>query len=252
MKFGVVVFPGTSCDTDVFHAVRDVLSQECEFVWHQDTDLSGFDAVILAGGCSYGDYLRAGALASLSPVMKSIKEYAEDGGLVIGISNGFQILLEAGLLPGAMLTNEALEFRCGWVNLKIENIATPFTSEYSPGEVIRMPIAHRDGNYHAEPEVLDELERSNRIVFRYVDESGAPSREANPNGAAKNIAGIVNERGNVLGMMPHPERCTEALLGGEDGKRVFLSMIESFGRSSRGTTGGTAPRAETPTSKDRS
>ncbi|HHW26746.1 MAG TPA: phosphoribosylformylglycinamidine synthase subunit PurQ [Firmicutes bacterium] len=228
MKFGVVVFPGSNCDADAFHAIRDAVSQECEYIWHQDTDLSGFDAIILPGGFSYGDYLRTGALARFSPVMKSVQKFAEDGGLVIGICNGFQILLEAGLLPGAMLPNDVLEFRCQWVNLKVENNRTPFTCKYAPGEIVRVPIAHHEGNYYAEPHILDELERSGRIVFRYVDEAGVPSREANPNGAARNIAGIINERGNVLGMMPHPERCCDSLLGGEDGKRVFLSMIEWF------------------------
>lgn len=228
MKFGVVVFPGSNCDTDAYHAVKDIVGADCEYVWHGDADLEGFDAVLLPGGFSYGDYLRCGALARFSPVMSGVRDFAEKGGLVVGICNGFQILLEAGLLPGAMLPNDVLEFRCGWVNLKVENAATPFTRLYKPGEVIRVPIAHHEGNYHAEPAVLDELERTGRVVLRYVDADGNPNRESNPNGAARNIAGIVNKKGNVLGLMPHPERCSEALLGGEDGRRVFLSMIKSI------------------------
>lgn len=228
MKFGVVVFPGSNCDTDAYHAIRDVIGADCEYVWHGDTDLSGFDAIVLPGGFSYGDYLRSGALARFSPVMTSIYEFAEKGKLVIGICNGFQILLEAGLLPGAMLPNDVLEFRCGWVNLRVENAATPFTLLYKPGEVIRAPIAHHEGNYYAEQDVLDDLERTGRVVLRYVDEAGNPTAEANPNGAARNIAGLVNKRGNVLGLMPHPERCSEALVGGEDGKRVLLSMVKSL------------------------
>ena len=228
MKFGVVVFPGSNCDADCYHVVRNVVGQECEYVWHESKDLGGFDAVILPGGFSYGDYLRSGALARFSPIMQSVYEFAEKGGLVIGICNGFQILLEAGLLPGAMLPNDNLEFRCGWVNVKVENADTAFTRLYRPGEIVRMPIAHHEGNYYAEKETLDELERSGRVVFRYVDENGCPSREANPNGAARNIAGIINERGNVLGMMPHPERCSEAILGGEDGRRLFLSMVRAL------------------------
>ncbi len=226
MKFGVIVFPGSNCDTDAFYAIRDSAGADVELIWHNSTDLRGFDAVVLPGGFSYGDYLRSGALARFSPVMSSVCEFAEKGGLVLGICNGFQILLEAGLLPGAMLPNDVLEFRCKWVNLKVENAATPFTSLYRPGEVVRMPIAHHEGNYHAEKEVLDELERSGRVVFRYVDEQGNPTREANPNGAARNIAGIVSEKGNVMGLMPHPERCSESILGGEDGRRVFLSVIK--------------------------
>ncbi|HHX28430.1 MAG: phosphoribosylformylglycinamidine synthase subunit PurQ [Bacillota bacterium] len=228
MRFGVVVFPGSNCDTDAYHAIKDVAGVQCEHVWHTTTDLSGFDAIVLPGGFSYGDYLRCGALARFSPVMESLYGFVEKGRLVIGICNGFQVLLEAGLLPGAMLANDVLEFRCQWVNLKVENNKTPFTLLYDPGEVIRFPIAHGEGNYYAEPDVLDELERTGRVVLRYVDGSGRPTREANPNGAARNIAGIINEKGNVLGLMPHPERCAESILGGEDGRRVFLSMIKSL------------------------
>jgi len=228
VKFGVVVFPGSNCDTDCYHAVKDVIAEDCEYVWHNDRNLEGLDAVILPGGFSYGDYLRSGALARFSPIMESVYEFSERGGLVIGICNGFQILLEAGLLPGAMLPNDNLEFRCHWVAIRVENTDTPFTKLYKPGEIVRMPIAHHEGNYYASQEVLDELERSNRVVFRYVDERGEATEKANPNGAARNIAGIINKGGNVLGMMPHPERCCEKILGGEDGRRVFLSMVKSL------------------------
>ena len=230
MRFGVIVFPGSNCDTDAYYAIRDSAGAEAELVWHQETDLDRFDAVVLPGGFSYGDYLRSGALARFSPVMASVYEFAEKGRLVLGICNGFQILLEAGLLPGAMLPNDVLEFRCQWVHLRVENNETPFTSLYAPGEVVRMPIAHHEGNYYAEPELLEDLERSGRIVLRYCDEDGNPTRASNPNGAAHNIAAIVNKRGNVMGMMPHPERCSESVLGGEDGRRIFLSMIRK-GRS---------------------
>ncbi len=228
MKFGVIVFPGSNCDTDAYHAIKDVVGADCDFIWHDSVDLTGFDAVVLPGGFSYGDYLRSGALARFSRVMSSVYEFADKGHLVIGICNGFQILLEAGLLPGAMLSNDVLEFRCKWVGLKVENAATPFTSLYKPGEVVRMPIAHHDGKYFVEQDVLEDLERSGQVVLRYVDEGGSPTREANPNGAVHNIAGIINKKGNVLGMMPHPERCSEAILGGEDGRRIFLSMVESL------------------------
>ena len=230
MRFGVIVFPGSNCDTDAYYAIRDSVGADVELVWHQETDLDRFDAVVLPGGFSYGDYLRSGALARFSPVMASVYEFAEKGRLVLGICNGFQILLEAGLLPGAMLPNDVLEFRCQWVHLRVENNETPFTFLYAPGEVVRMPIAHHEGNYFAEPEVLDELEKSGRIVLRYCDENGNPTRASNPNGAAHNIAAIINKRGNVMGMMPHPERCSESVLGGEDGRRIFLSMIRK-GRS---------------------
>lgn len=233
MKFGVIVFPGSNCDTDVFHALRDVAGQDAEFIWHNDTGLAGFDAVVLPGGFAYGDYLRSGALARLSPVMSSVYEFAEKGRLVIGICNGFQILLEAGLLPGAMLPNDVLEFRCQWVNLKVENASTPFTSLYKPGEVVRMPIAHHEGNFYAEKDVLDGLEQGGQVVLRYCDERGQLTRESNPNGAARNIAGIVNRKGNVFGLMPHPERCSETILGGDDGKRVFLSMVQSLAGKGR-------------------
>ena len=228
MRFGVVIFPGSNCDADAYYAVKEIVGQDCEYIWHQENQLKGLDCVILPGGFSYGDYLRSGALARFSPIMQDVCDFAERGGLVIGICNGFQILLETGLLPGAMLPNDNLEFRCGWVNLRVENVETPFTRLYSPGEIVRMPIAHHEGNYYASPEVLDDLERNGQIVFRYVDKNGVPTRESNPNGAQRNIAGIINKRGNVLGMMPHPERCCENLLGGTDGKRIFLSILAAL------------------------
>ncbi len=237
MKFGVVVFPGSNCDTDACHALRSVIGVDCEFIWHDSHDLSSFDGVVLPGGFSYGDYLRSGALARFSRVMNAIYDFAYKGGLVIGICNGFQILTEAGLLPGQLLSNDVLEFRCKWTNLRVENNSTRFTSLYKPGEVLRMPIAHHDGNYYAEEAVLDDLEQSGQVVFRYVDPCGDPVREANPNGAARNIAGIVNKKGNVLGLMPHPERCVESLLGGEDGRRVFLSMVDSLAKGNLGGGG---------------
>ncbi|MBE3519061.1 MAG: phosphoribosylformylglycinamidine synthase subunit PurQ [Firmicutes bacterium] len=228
VRFGVVVFPGSNCDSDVYHVIRDVLGQPVDYVWHEETDVSRYQCVVLPGGFSYGDYLRAGALARFSPVMRGIEEYAHEGGLVLGICNGFQILLESGLLPGAMLPNDCLEFRCGWVNLRVDNADTPFTLEYRRGEVVRMPIAHHEGNYVLEKESLEVLKNRGGITFTYVNESGQPSKAANPNGALLNIAGIVNERGNVLGMMPHPERCSERILGGEDGLRVFRSIVRYY------------------------
>lgn len=222
------MFPGSNCDQDVYHVIRDVLEKPVEYVWHEERDVSRFQCVVLPGGFSYGDYLRAGALARFSPVMRAIEEYAAGGGLVLGICNGFQILLEAGLLPGAMLPNDCLEFRCGWVHLRVDNAETPFTLHYRKGQTVRMPIAHHEGNYVAERDTLKDLVDRGRIVFTYVDASGRPGQDANPNGAALNIAGITNERGNVLGMMPHPERCSEKILGGIDGLGVFASVVEYF------------------------
>lgn len=228
VRFGVVVFPGSNCDSDVYHVIRDVLDQPADYVWHEETDVSKYQCIVLPGGFSYGDYLRAGALARFSPVMRGVEEYAHDGGLVLGICNGFQILLESGLLPGAMLPNACLEFRCGWVNLRVDNVDTPFTLEYRRGEVVRMPIAHHEGNYVLEKDLLEAVKKHCGITFTYVDESGRPTRTSNPNGALLNIAGIVNERGNVLGMMPHPERCSEEVLGGADGLRVFRSVVRYY------------------------
>jgi phosphoribosylformylglycinamidine synthase len=228
MKFGVVVFPGTWSDKDCLHVLGPVLGQEATPIWHQDTDLQGCDAIVLPGGFSYGDYLRAGAIARFAPVMGAIKEFADRGGIVLGICNGFQILLEAGLLPGAMLRNQSLEFRCVWTHLRVENTDTPFTRLCRPGQVIRIPISHGEGNYFGDEAALDRLEASNSVLVRYCDAAGNVTPEANPNGSRRNIAGIVNEGRNVAAMMPHPERCAEAILGGEDGRLIFGSIIASL------------------------
>ena len=228
MKFGVVVFPGTWSDRDCLRALGPVLGQEAVSIWHQDTDLQGCDCIILPGGFSYGDYLRAGAIALFAPVIGAIKEFADRGGLVLGICNGFQILLEAGLLPGALLRNQSLEFRCVWTHLRVENAETPFTRLCRPGQVIRIPISHGEGNYFADDATLDQLEASKSVLLRYSDAQGNVTPDANNNGSRRNIAGIVNERRNVAAMMPHPERCTEAVLGGEDGRLIFGSIIASL------------------------
>ncbi len=225
MKFGVVVFPGTWSDRDCLHALGPVMGQEAVAIWHQDTDLQGCDCIVLPGGFSYGDYLRAGAIARFAPVMGAIQEFAARGGLVLGICNGFQILLEAGLLPGAMLRNASLEFRCQWTHLRVENAATPFTRACRTGQVLRIPISHGEGNYFADDATLAELEASGGILFRYCAPDGAITPEANPNGARRNIAGIVNAARNVAALMPHPERCAEAVLGGEDGLLIFGSLV---------------------------
>ena len=225
MKFGVVVFPGTWSDGDCYHAITDVLGQQAEYVWHKETDVSGYDCVVLPGGFSYGDYLRAGALARFSPVMGAVADFAERGGLVLGICNGFQVLCEAGLLPGALMRNAHLQFRCQWVNLRVENVLSPFTNTTTPGQVLRIPISHGEGSYFADPETISELERDDRVFFRYSTEGGEITDEANPNGSLGNIAGIASAGGNVLGMMPHPERCCEPLLGGEDGLHIFRSIV---------------------------
>ncbi len=228
MRFGIVVFPGTWSDTDCHHAVNGVLGQEAGYVWHKETSLSGYDCIILPGGFSYGDYLRPGAMAGLSPVMDAVMDFAGSGGPVIGICNGFQILCEAGLLPGALLRNNHLEYRCQWTNLRTERTDTPFTLVCEPGQVLRVPVSHGEGNYYADAATLDQLEAEGRVLFRYCEPSGEVTPEANPNGAARNIAGIVNAQGNVLGMMPHPERCCEELLGSADGKLLFQSIVDSF------------------------
>ena len=225
MKFGVVVFPGTWSDTDCYHVLKDVFRQPVEYVWHKDTDLSGFDCVILPGGFSYGDYLRAGAIARFSPVMRAVEEFARQGKLVLGICNGFQILCEAGLLPGMLMRNAHLQFRCQCVHLRVESTLSPFASTAVQGEILRIPISHGDGNYYADKDTIDELESEGRVVFRYCSAAGETSEEANPNGSLGNIAGIVNREGNVLGMMPHPERCCEPVVGGTDGRVIFESLI---------------------------
>jgi phosphoribosylformylglycinamidine synthase subunit PurQ / glutaminase len=229
MKFGVVVFPGSNCDADCYHAVKD-LGHEVEYIWHKDTDLKGSECIIIPGGFSYGDYLRSGAIARFSPVMDKVIEFANQGGYVIGICNGFQILLECGLLPGAMLRNNCLKFRCADSWLRVENADTPFSNLLEKGQVIRVPVAHGEGNYYIDAAGLKTLEETGRIVFRYSTSDGEITQEANPNGSMHNIAGIVNEQGNVLGMMPHPERCIDELLGGTDGKLIFQSIAARFER----------------------
>ncbi len=227
MKFAVVVFPGTWSDKDCFDVVNDVFQEDVDYVWHKETDLSDYDCIILPGGFSYGDYLRPGAIARFSPIMDSVAKAAEDGKLVYGICNGFQILCEAGLLPGVLTRNDHLQFRCQWANLRVERSDTAFTNACSEGQVLRVPISHAEGNYFADAETLQRLEAESRVLFRYCDPEGDVTGEANPNGSLANIAGITNERGNVLGMMPHPERCCDPLIGGVDGKLIFRSIIES-------------------------
>jgi len=225
VRFGVVVFPGSLCDVDCYHVLDEVYGQEVRYVWHKDRDLSGLDCVILPGGFSYGDYLRAGAIARFSPIMDSVASFAARGGLVLGICNGFQILCEAGLLPGALMRNDHLQFRCDWVHLRVENDALPFTSRCRKGQVLRIPIAHGEGSYYADPDTLTELEARDQIVLRYCDASGEVTAAANPNGSVGNIAAVSNSDGNVMGMMPHPERCAEAILGGTDGRFIFESIL---------------------------
>jgi phosphoribosylformylglycinamidine synthase subunit PurQ / glutaminase len=238
MKAGVVVFPGSNCDHDVYHVLKHVLEQDTTFLWHQDDSLKGCDLIVLPGGFSYGDYLRAGALASLSPLMGAVRRHAEAGGLVLGICNGFQVLLEAGLLPGAMRRNASLRFQCKDVHLKVERTDLPFTRKLRAGQVLRMPIAHAEGNYEDAPEKLDALEAAGQVVFRYCTADGAVTPEANPNGAARNIAGICNAQGNVLGLMPHPERCSESILGNTDGLALFAGAVEMGGKVLLGNKAG--------------
>jgi phosphoribosylformylglycinamidine synthase len=225
LKLGVVIFPGSNCDHDTFYALRDVVHQETIFLWHKDHDLRGADCVVLPGGFSYGDYLRSGAIARFSPLMQEVREFADRGGLVMGICNGFQVLLELGLLPGAMLRNKNLKFLCQYVHLRIDNTETRFTRKIPRGRILRIPIAHFDGNYFAPPETLREIEAGGQVVFRYVDEKGEATEAANVNGSAGAVAGLINKRGNVLGMMPHPERASETLLGSEDGRLIFESLV---------------------------
>ncbi|TMF10488.1 MAG: phosphoribosylformylglycinamidine synthase subunit PurQ [Chloroflexi bacterium] len=227
MKFGVVVFPGTWSDRDCGWVIDQVLGAELTYLWHKDADLKGCDCVILPGGFAYGDYLRTGAIARFAPVMEQIGEFADRGGLVWGICNGFQVLCEAGLLPGALIRNASLEFRCEWTNLVVERTDLPFTSRCEEREVLRVPIAHGEGSYFADPATLSRLEQRGQVVFRYCDPGGRVVPAANPNGSLHNIAGIVSARGNVLGMMPHPERCSEAELGGTDGLKLFRSVAEN-------------------------
>ncbi len=238
MKFGVVVFPGSNCDHDAHHVIGSVLGQPVDWIWHQSEDLSSFDAIILPGGFAYGDYLRTGAIARFSPVMRAVERFAQRGGLVLGICNGFQILLEAGLLPGAMLRNSGLRFICRHVHIRVETTATPFTCAAQPGQVLRVPIAHSEGNYFCDAATLAELERNEQIIFRYTDAEGRQTSAANPNGSLAAIAGICNRERNVLGLMPHPERASEAALGSADGLVVFRSMVKSLARATNGVLAG--------------
>jgi phosphoribosylformylglycinamidine synthase len=226
MKFGIVVFPGSNCDQDCFYIIKDVLNQPVKHIWHKDKRLNNFDCIVLPGGFSYGDYLRTGAIAMFSPIMERISEFARKGKAVIGICNGFQILLETGLLPGAMLRNKNLHFICKYVYIKTENSQTPFTNLCKKNQILKIPIAHNEGNYYINEEGLRKLKRSSQIVFRYCSREGKTTSEFNPNGAIDNIAGIISKKGNVLGMMPHPERSSESVLGSNDGLLVFKSIIK--------------------------
>jgi len=229
MRFGIVVFPGSNCDLDCYHAAKDVLGQPTEYVWHQESDLSRFDCIVLPGGFSYGDYLRTGALARFSPVMTAVAREASRGKLILGICNGFQILLEAGLLPGAMQKNDHLQFRCEVRPVRLENKDTPFTNLGRVGQVLHLPIAHAEGNYFIDDAGLEDLLTNEQVVFRYVDRDGQTTAAANPNGSRENIAGIINRAGNVLGLMPHPERRAEEIQGGTDGLLVWSSLLKWWG-----------------------
>jgi phosphoribosylformylglycinamidine synthase I len=225
MKFGIVTFPGSNCDYDAFHAVTEVLGEEAVYLWHKDHDLQGSDVIILPGGFSYGDYLRVGAIARFSPIMQEVSAHAKAGGPVLGVCNGFQIACEAGLLPGALMRNATLQFVSAEVRLRVENNDTMFSNLYERGEILRIPIAHGDGRYVATADVLDDLEEEGRVIFRYADADGTISADANPNGSERNIAGIISKGGNVLGLMPHPERACNSLLGSSDGVRLFESIL---------------------------
>jgi|SRR5579864_213020 len=235
MKFGVVVFPGSNCDHDAFYALGTVLRKPVEFIWHQSQDLANCDAVILPGGFAYGDYLRTGAIAHFSPVMKAVSKFAKSGGLVLGICNGFQILLEAGLLPGAMMRNSSLRFICRHLYVRVEQTDTPFTNAAQEGQVLKMPIAHSDGNYTCDEATLAELESDRRVIFRYTTPDGSDDSAGNPNGSMANIAGICNRERNVAGLMPHPERAVELALDSADGLVIFRSMVEALVGTARAT-----------------
>ena len=243
MKFAVVVFPGSNCDEDAYHAVHDVLGHQAEYIWHKDSDLQGADAVILPGGFAHGDYLRTGAMARFSPIMRAVERFAADGGPVLGICNGFQVLLEAGLLPGAMLRNRALKFRCEHVHIRVEQTDTPFTAACRRGQVLRIPIAHGEGNYFAEPDVIAQLEADRQIIFRYTDAAGEVGDAANPNGSKAAIAGLCNRTRNIVGLMPHPERACESLLGSVDGRVIFESAIAAVKTGAFGGSTGSALQA---------
>jgi phosphoribosylformylglycinamidine synthase len=235
MKFGVVVFPGSNCDHDAYYALGNVLKKPVEFIWHQSQDLANCDAIILPGGFAHGDYLRTGAIARFSPVMKSVEKFAKSGGMVLGICNGFQILLEAGLLPGAMMRNSGLRYICRHVFIRVEQTDTPFTNAASHGQILKVPIAHNDGNYNADEATLADLEKNRQILFRYTIPDGANDAAGNPNGSLHNIAGICNRERNVAGLMPHPERAVEAALDSSDGLVVFRSMVEALVGTARAT-----------------
>jgi phosphoribosylformylglycinamidine synthase len=228
MKFGVLVFPGSNCDHDTYNVIAEIAHQPVTFLWHDSADLAGVDAVLVPGGFAYGDYLRTGAIARFSPVMQSVKKFANSGGLVLGICNGFQILTEAGLLPGALMRNAGLKYICKQVHLRVETTNSAFTNQLVKGEVLQIPIGHMEGNYFCTPEELERLQSEDRIAFRYATQSGDITSKANPNGSLDNIAGILNEKRNVLGMMPHPDRSSEKLLGSSDGWKIFASMIEAL------------------------
>ena len=228
MKFGVVIFPGSNCDHDCYYVIESVIGKPVEFIWHQDTSVRGFDAIILPGGFAYGDYLRTGALAKFSPVMRAIGDFAKKGGLVYGICNGFQVLAEAGLLPGALMRNVSMKYICKFLHLRTETANTPYTNLLKKGQLLRMPIGHGEGNFFADTDTLKRIEDNDQVVFRYADAEGRITKEANPNGSLNNIAGIVNEQRNVLGMMPHPDRSSEEILGSADGKLIFDSMVNAL------------------------
>ena len=233
MKFGIVVFPGSNCDHDVYHVAKHVLGHEAAFLWHKDTTFAGVDCVVLPGGLAHGDYLRAGAIARFSPIMKAVEAFAARGGLVFGICNGFQVLAEAGLLPGALVKNAGLKYVCRDVYVRAERQDTPYTSRIKQGTVLRIPIGHGEGCYYAPEEGLQELEEKRQVVFRYCDESGQVTTGSNPNGSLRAIAGICNARGNVLGMMPHPDRCAEEVLGNAQGRRIFDSIVHAWEQARR-------------------
>jgi phosphoribosylformylglycinamidine synthase I len=233
MKFGVLVFPGSNCDHDTLNVVSEVLGEQATVLWHASTDLQGCDAILVPGGFAYGDYLRTGAIAKFAPIMQPVKEFAAAGGLVLGICNGFQILAEAGLLPGALMRNAGQRYICKQVHLRVETADSPFTHGLTKGEILRMPVGHMEGNYFCDPDTLAQLNREDRVAFRYASVDGSTEAEHNANGSLENIAGILSEGRNVLGMMPHPDRSSEALLGSADGLRIFKSMAESLAVSAR-------------------
>jgi len=228
VKFGIVVFPGSNCDHDVYHVAKHVLGHEAAFLWHKDTSFAGIDCVVLPGGFAHGDYLRAGAIARFSPIMKAVEAFAARGGLVFGICNGFQVLSEAGLLPGALMRNAGLKYVCRDVFLRVERQDTPFTARIKQGTVLKLPVGHGEGCYYAPEEILKELEEKRQVVFRYCDAGGQVTADSNPNGSLRGIAGVCNARGNVVGLMPHPDRCAEEVLGNAQGRRIFDSIVYAW------------------------